>query len=118
MIFLISLWLKKETYCSAQMNRKSKWHSSPVPILAAALIFLTLLASMTGILRFHPQEEGGTGRQAFILLSNDPPAEQFWSVFEKGKTYHIQGALEWIALLILLSGLYSLLDRRFYNIPG
>jgi hypothetical protein len=69
-------------------------------------------------LRFYPQKEGGSDRQAIILLSNDPPAPQFWSVFEKGKTYHIQGAVEWMSILIVLTGLYSLLDWKFHKKPS
>jgi hypothetical protein len=118
MIFLISLWLKKEVYFAPKRNRKLKWKRSPVPAIAATLVLLALLANIAGILRFYPQKEGGTGRQAVILLSNDPPALNFWSVFEKGKTYHIQGALEWIMILIFLTALYTLLDWRFHKMEG
>jgi hypothetical protein len=118
MIFLISLCLRNEIYFSAIRNQRSRWCSSPVPVIAATLILLALLASATGVLRFYPQKEGGSDRQAIILLSNDPPAPQFWSVFEKGKTYHIQGAVEWMSILIVLTGLYSLLDWKFHKKPS
>jgi hypothetical protein len=115
MLFLIYLWLREDVYFAPKRNQQTKWYKSYAPTIAAILILLALLANITGILRFYPQEVGGSDRQSIILLSNDPPAPQFWSVFEKGKIYHIQGALEWIALLILLTVLYSLLDWRFYK---
>jgi len=115
MIFLISLWLGGDVYFAAKRNRKTKWYRSPAPVIAAILIFLTLAANVFGILRFTPQDKDGTNSQAAILLSKEPQAPEFWSVFEKGKTYHIQGALEWMIVLLFLTGLYTILDWRFHK---
>jgi hypothetical protein len=118
MVFLISLWVKKEIYFSSERNKKRKWTSSPVPIVAATLIILALIANLTGYMRFYPKSGGNTESRPIILLSNDPPASGFWSVFEKGKTYHIQGAVEWMLILLFLTGVYSLLDWRFQRTAG
>lgn len=115
MIFLISVWLEEDIYFSARRNQRKAWNRSPAPFIAAAIVSLSLAAWASGFLRFHPQTGGSAARRAVILLSKDPPAPQFWSEFEKGKIYHIQGAAEWMAVLFLFTSLYTVLDWRFYR---
>jgi len=115
MVFLIYLWFRPEKLFSFCRYRKIKWLQSPVFITAVAIIILILAVNTTGLLSFYPGEPGS---KAVILLSKNPPESSFWSVFEKGKTYHIQGATEWMVLLLLITGAYSLLDWRLQRIHG
>jgi len=112
MVFLIYLWLKQDTLNPQGRFPKIRWFRSPSVFAAAGILVFALLAHFAGLLSFYPEAEGSLGSKTAILLSRDPPAPQFWSVFEKGKTYHIVGAGEWMALLLLCTGVYSLLDWR------
>jgi hypothetical protein len=112
MVLLIYLWHKRDSLFPRGLLPKIRWLKSPSLYLAAGILLITLLAYASGLLSFYPEAEMGPESQAAILLSRDPKASQFWSVFEKGKTYHIVGAGEWMALLLLSTGLYSLLDWR------
>ena len=112
MVFLIYLWLKRGTLFPDGRFPKIRWLRSASVFAAAGIIMVALLAHAAGVLSFYPEAEGTPENQAAILLSRDPPAPHFWSVFEKGKTYHIVGAGEWMALLLACTGVYSLLDWR------
>jgi len=112
MVFLIYLWLKKDTLNPQGRFPKIRWSRSASVLATSGILVFVLLAHFAGLLSFYPEAEGTPANQAAILLSRDPPAPQFWSVFEKGKTYHIVGAGEWMALLLLCTGAYSLLDWR------
>lgn len=118
MVFLIYLWFKPEKLYAFRRYRKIKWLKSPVFITAASIIILILAANITGLLRFYPSSEGEPDSGALILLSKNPPESHFWSVFEKGKSYHIQGATEWMMFLLLVTSVYSLLDWRLRRIRG
>jgi hypothetical protein len=117
MVFIIYLWLKKGTLSPQGYLPKIRWLRSPSVLAAAGILVFALLAHAAGLLSYYPEIERSSDSQAAILLSRDPPAPQFWSVFEKGKTYHIVGAGEWMALLLLCTGLYSLLDLRLRKSP-
>ncbi len=112
MVFLIYLWLKKDTLFAQGSIPKIRWLRSPSVFVAAGILVFALLSHVSGLLSYYPVPEKGPDSQAAILLSRDARAPQFWSVFEKGKTYHIVGAGEWMILLLLSTVLYSLLDRR------
>jgi hypothetical protein len=117
MVFLIYLWLKKGTLFPQESLPKIRWFRSLSVLAAAGILVFVLLAHFAGLLSYYPEAGGSPGSEAAILLSRDPPAPQFWSVFEKGKTYHIVGAGEWMALLLLCTGVYSLLDWRLRTLP-
>ncbi|MGB2905881.1 MAG: hypothetical protein WBB73_02205 [Candidatus Aminicenantaceae bacterium] len=117
MVFLIYLWLKQAALFPQGHLPKIRWLRSPSAITAAGILVFALLAPAAGLLSYYPEAERSPDSQAAILLSRDPPAPQFWSVFEKGKTYHIVGAGEWMALLLLCTGLYSFLDWRLRKTP-
>jgi hypothetical protein len=118
MVLLIYLWIKPETLNSAGCLRTPPWVRSPVLLVTIAIIILVLTAQMVGLLSFYPQSAGKGDPEPPILLSKKPPPPDFWSVFEKGKLYHIQGAAEWILTLLIICGIYSLLDWRSNRITG
>jgi hypothetical protein len=117
MVFVIYLWLKKDTLFPQGFLPKIRWLRSPSVFAAGGILVFALLAQATGLLSYYPESERSPDSQAAILLSRDPKAPRFWSVFEKGKTYHIVGAGEWMILLLLGTGLYSVLDWRLRTGP-
>ncbi len=117
MVFILYLWLERDTLLPQGRLPKIRWFRSPSVFVAAGILVFTLLAHFAGLLNFYPEAEGNPGSKAAILLSKDPPAPQFWSVFEKGKNYHIVEAGEWMVLLLLCTGVYSLLDWRLRTTP-
>ena len=109
------LWLDPETIRKAAGLRRPGWKRSPALAAAGAVALAALAANAAGILDFYPSpaRDGLLPEKAApILLSKDPRPGPFWSVFEKGKTYHILTVVEWAALLAGLAAFASLPDRR------
>ncbi len=111
MVFLLYVWIDRNTLRKDGRIPRIEWLRSPSIRIVFGLIVVLVLAGFTGLLRFHPLSEDNMGT-APILLSKDLPVPQFWSVFEKGKTYHIMEAWEWLVLLMVFTALFSLLDCR------
>lgn len=111
MVFLIYLWVDRDILRAHGRIPRIRWLRSPSLLAAAGLMVATVLAGAAGLLRFHPISADNPGA-APVLLSRDLAAPQFWSVFEKGKTYHIMEVAEWMGFLLLITALYSFLDRR------
>lgn len=109
------LWLDSETIGLAERGRRPGWARSPALVLSGAVLAAALTANALGLLDFYPPSRGHgleKPEPAPVLLSKDPRPASFWSVFEKGKTYHILTVEGWAVFTAGVAVLASLADRR------
>lgn len=82
---------------------------SPALVVSFILISAYFILSVSGLLQYAPQLEKPS---APILLNRITPPQNFWTVFEKGKTYHIFKPFEFVLAVGLLTLVYSGIDQR------
>ena len=82
---------------------------SPALVVTFILLLGYLILSLSGLLQYAPHLEKPN---APILLNRTTPPQNFWTVFEKGKTYHIFKPFEFVLVVGLLTLFYSGIDQR------
>ena len=82
---------------------------SPVLVVSFIIILAYFILSISGLLQIAPLAYKPT---APILINRIMPPQNFWTVFEKGKTYHIFKPFEFVLVVGLLTLVYSGIDHR------
>lgn len=91
---------------------RKKRSLSPVFFVSSVLVFSYILLSAVGLIQFAPGPDDGDGKNAPILLNRTAPSPKFWTVFEKGKVYHIFKPFEFALVVGAVTLLYSGIDSR------
>lgn len=108
-VIFIYFTLNTKVHIQARNTLLKKRVISPVLAVSFIIIFTYFILSITGMLQFASSL--GT-KKAPILLNRIPPPQNFWTVFEKGKTYHIFKPFEFVLVVGLLILIYSKIDQR------
>lgn len=82
---------------------------SPVLIVSFFFILAYFILSVSGLLQYAPRSGKPT---APLLLNRITPPQNFWTIFEKGKNYHIFKPFEFALVVGLLTLFYSGIDQR------
>ena len=108
-VIFIYFTLNTKVHIQARNTLLKKRVISPVLAVSFIIIFTYFILSITGMLQFASSL--GT-KKAPILLYRISPPQNFWTVFEKGKTYHIFKPFEFVLVVGLLILIYSEIDQR------
>jgi hypothetical protein len=97
--------------------RRRSLLTPPMPLIIFILLILLIIPFLTGIAGSYPAE--GV-EDPPVLLSRQPPPEDFWQEMKWGKKYHVLSPVEGTVMTAILIGAYSLLDigRRRDEDPG
>ncbi len=97
--------------------RRRNLLTPPMPLIVSIILILLIIPFITGIAGTYPAEGM---EDPPLLLSRQPPPEDFWQEMKWGKRYHILSPVEGTVMTAILIGAYSLLDigRRRDEDPG